>query len=213
MNIFHLPDKVRALIFDIDSTLYTNEEWAFEQVDAQIRYFASLRGMSVLEARTLIQAEQERVLMQTGAKPSLGNTLTAFGIPISESIRWRQALLEPGRFLGADQRLQATLTELATRFTFIACTNNPVLPARKTLQALGVDDFFPVCIGLDTTGVSKPHELPFRLACTHAGASCAECLSIGDRYEIDIALPLELGMGGILVDGVEDVYRLPAILL
>ena len=27
------------------------------------------------------------------------------------------------------------------------------------------------------------------------------------------ALPLELGMGGILVDGVADVYRLPATLV
>jgi phosphoglycolate phosphatase/putative hydrolase of the HAD superfamily len=35
---------------------------------------------------------------------------------------------------------------------------------------------------------------------------------VGDRYDIDIALPLELGMGGILVDGVEDVYRLPALI-
>jgi phosphoglycolate phosphatase/putative hydrolase of the HAD superfamily len=34
---------------------------------------------------------------------------------------------------------------------------------------------------------------------------------VGDRYDIDITLPLELGMGGVLVDGVEDVYRLPEI--
>ena len=48
-----------------------------------------------------------------------------------------------------------------------------------------------------------------------AGVSLPEMvtrLSVGDRYDIDIALPLELGMGGILVDGVEDVYRLPEIL-
>ncbi|GHU60966.1 hypothetical protein FACS189445_2140 [Spirochaetia bacterium] len=38
------------------------------------------------------------------------------------------------------------------------------------------------------------------------------CVSIGDRYDIDLLLPLELGMGGILVDGVEDVYKVPGIL-
>jgi phosphoglycolate phosphatase/putative hydrolase of the HAD superfamily len=45
------------------------------------------------------------------------------------------------------------------------------------------------------------------------GATLNQCIAIGDRYDIDIALPLELGMGGILVDGVEEVYKLPEILL
>jgi phosphoglycolate phosphatase/putative hydrolase of the HAD superfamily len=35
---------------------------------------------------------------------------------------------------------------------------------------------------------------------------------VGDRYDIDIALPLQLGMGGVLVDGVSDVYGLPPVL-
>ena len=39
-----------------------------------------------------------------------------------------------------------------------------------------------------------------------------ECISIGDRYDIDLALPLEMGMGGILVSGAEEVYQLPSIL-
>jgi phosphoglycolate phosphatase/putative hydrolase of the HAD superfamily len=34
---------------------------------------------------------------------------------------------------------------------------------------------------------------------------------VGDRYDIDIAIPLELGMGGILVDGVEDTCHLPSL--
>jgi len=43
------------------------------------------------------------------------------------------------------------------------------------------------------------------------GVSQEKCVSVGDRFDIDIALPLELGMGGILVDGVEDVYKLPGL--
>jgi phosphoglycolate phosphatase/putative hydrolase of the HAD superfamily len=66
--------------------------------------------------------------------------------------------------------------------------------------------------------VSKPHEAPFRKAVELLGIGALgseapslpleSCVSIGDRYDIDIALPLKLGMGGILVDGVEDVYGL-----
>jgi phosphoglycolate phosphatase/putative hydrolase of the HAD superfamily len=39
------------------------------------------------------------------------------------------------------------------------------------------------------------------------GVPPESCVSIGDRYDIDIATPLEMGMGGVLVTGVEDVYR------
>ncbi len=67
--------------------------------------------------------------------------------------------------------------------------------------------------GLDTCGVSKPHREPFLLAAEKSGVLAENCLSVGDRYDIDIALPLELGMGGILADGVRDVYKLPGLLL
>jgi phosphoglycolate phosphatase/putative hydrolase of the HAD superfamily len=87
-------------------------------------------------------------------------------------------------------------------------TNNPVLIARKTLAVLGVEDCFSAVVGLDTCLVSKPHEAPFLKATALCGASPETCVAVGDRYDIDIALPLKLGMGGVLADGVEDVYRL-----
>ena len=40
-----------------------------------------------------------------------------------------------------------------------------------------------------------------------------QTVSIGDRYTIDIELPVKMGMGGILVSGVEEVYDIPRILL
>ena len=40
----------------------------------------------------------------------------------------------------------------------------------------------------------------------------ADCISIGDRFDIDLSLALSLGMGGILVSGVEEVWELPRIL-
>ncbi len=212
MKVYRIPSDLRCVIFDIDSTLYTHPEYAHEQVDAQIRHFATLRGLEADEARALIAEVRERHERETGGKISLGNAMTRFGIPIEESVRWRETLVEPERYLGRDERLRETLTRLARRFALRSVTNNPVKTARKTLRALGVDDLFPHLVGLDTTGFSKPHEKPFLIAAESARAAPSQCLSIGDRYDIDLALPLELGMGGILVDGVEDVYRLQAML-
>ena len=56
---------------------------------------------------------------------------------------------------------------------------------------------------------SKPDKRPFIKFLEISRCLPETCVSIGDRYEIDLESPLELGMGGILVDGVEDVYALP----
>ncbi|HPA10622.1 MAG TPA: HAD family hydrolase [Treponemataceae bacterium] len=212
MKTFNLPSQVHALLFDIDLTLYTNEVWAKEQIDIQIRHFAKLRGIPEAEAHELIARERIKRETETGKKTSLGNALTAFGIPISESIRWREELLEPEKYLEADPVLREALITLSRKYSLAAVTNNPSRPAGATLKALGVLDLFPVLVALDTTGVSKPHKKPYTTAAEALGVPCGACISIGDRYDIDIAVPLELGMGGILVDGVEDVYTLPDML-
>lgn len=213
MQHFNIPSCIRALLFDIDLTLYTNHEWAREQIDIQIRHFANLRKITETEARTLIDRERLRSELETGKKTSLGNALTAFGIPISESIRWREELLEPGKFLTPDPVLRKTLKTLSGEFALAAVTNNPARPAGSTLEALGVRDLFPILVALDTTGVSKPHKKPYTTAAEALGVPWNTCISIGDRYDIDIAVPLELGMGGILVTGVEEVYTLPGMLM
>ncbi|AEE16541.1 HAD family hydrolase [Treponema brennaborense] len=213
MTVYALPDRVHTIIFDIDSTLYTNSAYAFEQIDIQLRRYAAVADISADEARAQIAAYREKWAAEhDGQKISLGNALTAFGIPIAESIRWRRELLEPALFLQPDEELRRTLERLAETYVLICVTNNPVLPARKTLEALGVSDLFPEIIGLDTCGVSKPDRRPFELAARLSGAAVSHCLSVGDRYDIDIALPLSMGMGAVLVSGVADVYRLPYVL-
>jgi len=212
VKVYKIPETLSCVIFDIDSTLYTHHAYAREQIDVQIRHFARLRNMSFEQADSLVRDFRDEHERKFGSKISLGNALTNFGVPISESVRWRETLIEPGDYLSEDPRLEETLKNLAARYRLVAVTNNPTIPARKTLEALGVSSFFPQLIGLDTTGVSKPHERPFLIAAERAGAPVHECLSVGDRYDIDVALPLELGMGGIVVDGVEDVYDLPRTL-
>ena len=54
MKIYKIPTDLRAFIFDIDSTLYTNQAYAFEQVDCQVRQFAKERGITADEARRMV---------------------------------------------------------------------------------------------------------------------------------------------------------------
>lgn len=213
MKTYNLPEKIKTLIFDIDGTLYTSALYVFEQVDVQIRHFAHLKGISENEARAMIERYRKTYAVQNGGKKiSLGNTFKAFGIPIETSVAWREELLEPSHFLRKDEQLRKSLIELSKRFSLIAVTNNPVNAARKTLEAIGAADLIPQIVGLDTCGKSKPNIEILDKACELTQSRYEECVSIGDRYDIDISLPLEKGMGGILVEGVEDVYTLNDIL-
>ncbi len=209
MKTYNLPENPEAFIFDIDSTLYTNSHYAFEQVDCQVRQYAKDLGITADEARKKVADYRKKFAEEhNGSKVSLGNTLLAFGIPIEQSVKWRKELLEPKDFLGKDEQLIETLSDLSQKAKMVCVTNNPVLPARKTLDALGISEFFPEIIGLDTCYKSKPAVEPFEKAVEYLGVDPKNCVAVGDRYDLDIAIPLDMGMGGILVTGVEEVYQI-----
>ncbi|MDR0760995.1 MAG: HAD family hydrolase [Treponema sp.] len=213
MTIYRIPPTISALLFDMDNTLYSNEEYLRFQFESPVRRLAEIRNTSFDETQREIAEYRKTWAAEHGAAQgysqiSLGNVFLAFGVSIKETVRWREELYEPARFLKKDPKLRGTLSALASSFSLAVVTNNPVLVARKTLAVLGVEDLFGVLVGLDTCGVSKPHTAPFLKGAELLEASPETCVSIGDRYDIDIALPLKLGMGGILVDGVEDVYGL-----
>jgi phosphoglycolate phosphatase/putative hydrolase of the HAD superfamily len=210
----------------MDGTLYTHAAYLASQTELPLRRLAQARGKSYDTMKAEFEAYRASREHCGGGKMSMGNAFRAFGISIEENVRWREELYEPERYLRRDPRLRETLVRLAGSsvqagngasapgepFRLALLTNNPVKIARRTLRCLGAEDCFPVIIGLDTCMISKPHRLLFQRAAESLGLSPEDCVSIGDRYEIDLALPLDMGMGGILVDGVEDVYALPDVL-
>jgi phosphoglycolate phosphatase/putative hydrolase of the HAD superfamily len=198
----------------MDGTLYTNPFYAQLQIDLAIKKLAHVRGTTFEEMRREIADYRKRWAdVHNGRETSLGNAFLAFGISIEESARWREELYMPSDYLSPNPALREMLERLrALGLKPALVTNNPVSIAHKTLTALDVEGMFDVCVGLDTCYASKPNEAPFRKAAELLGAQCSECVSIGDRFDVDIDVPLKLGMGGILVDGVEDVYGIAGFL-
>ena len=212
VKIFRLPQKIRALAFDMDLTLYTNPEYGRHQIDSLVKKLGETQGLSFEEMnRKIEEARKTWADSHGGKKPSLSNIMALHGISMEENIRWREEIYEPGKFIQEDARLRETLEGLSRFFTLGVVTNNPVLVARKTLRVLGVEACLQIIVGLDTCMTAKPAREPFLKFAELSGCPLEACVSIGDRYEIDLDLPLDMGMGAILVDGVEDVYELPGV--
>ncbi|MDR3161465.1 MAG: HAD family hydrolase [Spirochaetaceae bacterium] len=213
MKVYRIPPDSSAILFDMDSTLYTNEDYMRTQIEKPLRRLAELRGLTPDAMKGEIENYRKAWTETHGGSISLTTTFRAFGVSLEESVRWREELYEPERFLKPDPLLREALEALRPSFRFALVTNNPVAVARRTLAALAVEDFFPVIVGLDSCLVSKPHPAPFLRAAELLEAPPGQCVSVGDRYDFDLAPPLELGMGAILVEGVADVYRLKPALL
>jgi phosphoglycolate phosphatase/putative hydrolase of the HAD superfamily len=214
MKLYRLPERVRALIFDMDLTLYTSPEYGRAQNGGLVRMLAQREGKPFAEMEgELAERRGEWAASHGGAQPSFSNlVMTYYGVTMDENIAWREEICEPARYIREDRELRSCLLKLAPAFALAVVTNNPVKIARITLGALGVGDLFRVITGLDTYRTPKPHRLPFMKTAEALGVGPENCVAVGDRYDVDVAPPLELGMGGILVDGVEDVYRLGELL-
>ncbi len=213
-QLFNIPAHTRGLIFDIDGTLYKNDAYCEEQGDCQVRAWAKMLGISNEEARQRVDlARKEYAAAHNGAKTSLANIMLSFGISLEQSIEWRKTLINPEGYLSPDPKLHDTLLNLHDRFRIVALTNNSCLTGHKNLAALGIEDCFDAVLGLEDTGYSKPHERCFQLAAKTLGLSAGEIVSIGDRYDVDLATPINLGMGGILVDGPEIIHIISTLLV
>jgi phosphoglycolate phosphatase/putative hydrolase of the HAD superfamily len=223
MKVYRRPEKIKALIFDMDLTLYSNAEYGKTQIDNLVAIAGQKRGWSLAEANRKIEAERQSwAFSHGGKKPSLSNIILSWGFTMEDNIIWREKAYEPEKFLKKDEAQRKTILALSC-YALGIITNNPVSIAKRTLVCLGVEDCFSALVGLDTCMIPKPHEVPFTriiglLNDSRKNSPGTEqitpetCISIGDRYEIDLEIPLEMGMGAILVDGVEDVYALRGLL-
>ena len=219
MKIYRLlSEKVKQLkqviIFDMDGTLYTHDEYLRSQFDLPIKRLAKLQKKTFNQMKREISEYRKMWAEEHGGKSvSLGNIFLSFGISIEKTISWREELYRPEDYLSEDKLLRSSLEKLVKHFTLAVITNNPVSIAVRTLNVLGVQDLFHTIAGLDTCMVSKPNEVIFKKVLQDCCVNAQQCISIGDRFDIDIALALKLNMGGILVEEIGDIYELPDLLL
>ena len=213
MKVYHLGPEIRGMILDIDNTLYRDTTYVRSQTELLLQRLAAHWDRPVDEVtREVERYRAEYASGRSGRRPSLGNSFAALGVDIPTSVQWRVELFRPEVFLRRDPRLVETLASLSECVALCAVTNNPSRIGRRTLEALGVD-CIPWVVGLDTTLTSKPSPAPFEHALELMKLGAEVVVAVGDRHEIDVEVPCRMGMGGVVVESMEDVYGLPELIL
>jgi putative hydrolase of the HAD superfamily len=213
---------IKAVLFDLDGTLYDRDRLASTLFDDQYTVFAGeLRGVS-----------RERFLRDVHAMDNHGHGLKETGYPAVVRGWGLDAALAGRLFehfwdnfddhcrLDADTR--DTLAELRKRGMKLGVvTNGPGVMQRRKLAVLGLDRTFDAVLVSDEEGVRKPDAEIFRRALARCGAAAHEALFVGDHPVADIEGAHGAGLHAVwkfvpywpaVVDGVPRIGALSELL-
>jgi putative hydrolase of the HAD superfamily len=104
------------------------------------------------------------------------------------------------------------LERLAERFPLYIYTNNNRVLTARIMNYLGLDGLFRGIFTIDDAWRSKPDEAMVVRLLEAIGLSPHEALFVGDRYDVDLRVPEQLGCPVYLSQNLEQLLRLEHLL-
>ncbi len=206
------PAVVKAIVFDLDGTLYVSEP--FEQAiwDSVSRYAGELLGTTPQAAGQQLQQLRERLSTERGTQQTLAVAIEALGGTVPEMHRRFALELEPQQFLQPDLRVRQLLDRLKGRFRSWLLTNNNRILTDKILAQLGLGDCFQRIITINDTWRPKPDPTVLEQILRELAVPPEAVLFVGDRFDIDLRLPAQRGCPVLLTKTVAELLQLELLL-
>lgn len=184
-------------IFDVDGTLTIQEQVMAARLDAQCRYIAEHKGISLEEAKALRQATKERLSQGKGLSSAyvfmdLGFSRQEF-FNVLNSLDVNQLTIpQPG--------CEEVLERLSRNHTLVTYTNTPSKANARTLDTLGVERYFKRSFCADQLEESKPSTRNIEYIIQEMGFTKDQAVMIGNSYEKDVLPAKEYGIKAVLFD-------------
>lgn len=185
--------RIRAVIFDLDGTLYKSEEYVRHLAEAMRTVLAELLGVSESEAEGVLQDLRKRFGSIILGLRSLGLSKDEFYARLVERVR-------PESFIKPDPDIPSLLLELKKSGLKVGChTNASRRLAEKVLAALGIDPgIFDILVTCDD---AEPKPMPdgYVKVLEQLRLKPGEVLYVGDRWRVELEPAKKLGMKTALV--------------
>jgi len=199
---------IHAIIFDLDGTLYVSDGLAQEVNLAVRRLIARNRGIEPEAAADLIRDTRNRLSLASGVETSLTSVCSELGVSPRQFHEALNPEINPESYLAPDERVAALLSSLKKHYELFVYTNNNRTLSSRIISALGLSGLFNGVVTIEDSWRPKPDRSALRALLSSIGRLPEECLFVGDRFDIDLRLPAEMGSAVMLISSVDDLLRL-----
>ena len=199
------PDRLRAIVFDLDGTLYQDEQLGEEVHQAACRYVASLQGIPADQASLVLQ--QARSCL-SGSGGTLSRATVSLGGDLKELHRRFNLEVHPEDLLHPDPRVLELMGKLGRRYELYLYTNNNRALSDRIMAQIGVAGFFKRVFTIEDSWSPKPDQQVLQGILDAIGRKPGETLFVGDRYEVDLLLPASLGCAVLEARSTEELLAL-----
>jgi FMN phosphatase YigB (HAD superfamily) len=201
--------RLRAIIFDIDGTLYHQGALRREMALRLLRGHAGhpIRGLRTLRILRAYRRAQELLRLEKAssdlAEAQIRLTCERTGLERPVVAACVAQWIEQEPLLCLKQFIRPGLLDFVKgcRARGLRLGALSDYPAEAKLQALDLRELFDVvlCAQSSLIGVFKPHPLGLKRTLEQLGASAGETLYVGDRVEVDAAAAAAAGIACAII--------------
>jgi len=205
--------EIRGIVFDLDATLYVCDRFAAEIQNASVTYIAGLKRLTPAEAGELVASTRQMLTEESGTVQTISAVCRELGGSVQELHRFFERTLRPEAFLVRDERVIRMLERLAERYSLYIYTNNNRVLTARIVNYLGLDRVMSGIFAIDDAWRPKPDEEMVGRILEQIGLVPNEALFVGDRYDVDLRVPEQLGCPVYLSRNLEQLLRLEELLI
>ena len=206
-------DRIKAIVFDLDGTLYVSDEFEHAVWESVSRYAGELLGISAEEGGNRIKGLRQRLTEERGTLQTLAVAIEVLGGTVPEMHRRFAAELEPADYIQPDPRVKPLIDQLEQRYICWLLTNNNRTLTDKIIACLGLSDNFQKVITINDTWRPKPDQTVLDQVLNELGLPAEAVLFVGDRYDIDLRLPERCGCPVLLTKTINELMQLENLLI
>jgi len=205
-------DLIKAIVFDLDGTLYVSE--SFEQIiwESASRYVGELLGVPPVVGGTRLKELRQRLTEERGTVQTIAVAIETIGGTVPELHRRFAEELDPHDYIEPDPRVLPLISALAKRYTCWLLTNNNRVLTSKILARLGLEESFQRVITINDTWRPKPDQEVLDQVLSELALPPEAVLFVGDRYDIDLRLPEQHGCPVLLTKTIDELMQLKGLL-
>jgi len=196
------------MLFDLDGTLYVNADLGREIRRSACRYIAGLRNLKAEEADRLIDETKQRLSKDSGIDTPLSRACQELGGDLRELHGHFAAEIDPEPFLTRDEGVVELLKSLARKFELYIYTNNNQIITAAIMDSIGIGGLFRQVFTIEDFWTPKPDRGALADILRRIGRTPDECIFVGDRFDVDLRYPAELGCAVFLVSTTKDLFPL-----